>query len=70
MIMTLVGAKDLLIDMYIFYTMTANNPGTGVFCIPSDDGTGNSFCMPYGLASGEACGQNAAAVSFLHVMFH
>ena len=64
--MTPVGAKDLLIYMYTVYTMTANNPGTGVYCIPSEDaGVSDRFCMPYGLAAGDACGATTAAVSSL-----
>ena len=63
--MTPVGAKDLLIYMYTVYTMTANNPGDGVYCIPSEDAGGDRFCMPYGLAAGDACGATSAAVSSL-----
>merc|ERR1712066_993407 len=40
----------------------ANNPGNGVYCIPSEDtGVSDRFCMPYGLAAGDACGATTAA---------
>merc|ERR1719410_2015224 len=40
----------------------ANNPGAGVYCIPSEDaGVSDRFCMPYGLEEGDACGATTAA---------
>ena len=45
--------------LFIFYIV----PGT-VYCLPSEDaGVTDRFCMPYGLAAGDACGATAAKVS-------